>query len=894
MTIVGISRSISACKRCRNKKIKCSLEFPKCKACLKANAECVSLDAATGKEIPRSYVHHLEEKIRELEEQLRIRKESSKEEAEIAESLNSTKKETPLLVNRRQETKRNKRPEDLPNDNMGISFSKLLHTAVHYNDESKRTVDLKTNFQTKVDPTSIPISSNSHKVALLPPKQQALDFVYLYFSRSNSQLPIFHRIEFLEKYFIPIYGSIPSDSKLVKSHEIFKDIKNIDETESWYYQYIKELDIRTKDNPDIDPSEFSHSITPPDCFKVPLFFVNIIFAISSSIYHLQFPDEISQDFKNSALLYVEDVYSSIDRLEALQAMLCLTLFSLMRPCIPGVWYLLGSSLRLCVDLNLHNEFNSLSLSLDPFTIDLRRRLFWCCYSLDRQICVYLNRPFGIPEESINVKFFSLLDDEMITSKSTADDLSQYLQDGKPLKSYKHVAIMMILIRQIQAEILSILYEKKEIPRHHTNLTAWLIDIEARLNEWKEKLGPITSIMDCEFTTEFFDLNYYHAKIMLNGLSPNRFVLTSKDLLDAADAAKGIITTYNTLLNRGALNYTWAVTQNVFTAHMSYLYSIFNDNYVHSVNNLDDVKEIFTYSALILESLIEKCNAASQCLEILSILNQAVMKLKYGFTATNKSNETHKPQMMEKIPSENDVQNVQAGGNINDNMRRLISSIPEQINFQGDGCGDNDGGGGDGYDDGTMNNIITKRRKIDVIDPQIYISNTHVENADFDVEKFLTRLQSVESFHDDKVHTSKSMNGISDAGSTNTHFSPSYNHLTMPANLGLNATVSDMRGQNQDDSTGIKRVGTNHYYYPSPSFPIANQRSTASPLTLQMTPEYNNFIDSTDSLNDNLGLNNNTNKETNKEGSMVYKMMFEAGAESIWSQFFAQPFKPEDH
>ncbi|TID30367.1 hypothetical protein CANINC_001069 [Pichia inconspicua] len=869
MAVVGISRSISACKRCRNKKIKCSLEFPKCKACLKANTECVSLDAATGKEIPRSYVYYLENRIRELEEQLKSSKNIS---IEPDESSNNSNTPDMSSNNKQEDTNSKNKNEDPSNKGMSISFSKLLYAAVHYNGGGRKPTVSTTCFQVKTDPTSIPISSHSAKVALLPPKQQALEFVHLYFSRSNSQLPIFHRIDFLEKYFIPIYGSIPRDSVILKSQKTFFNLKTINESKTWYHQYIEELNLRTKDNPQLNPLEFAHSITPPDCFKVPLFFVNIMFAISSSIYHLQFPDEISQNFKNSALLYVEDVYSSLDRLEALQAMLCLTLFSLMRPCIPGVWYLLGSSLRLCVDLNLHNEANNLSSSLDPYTIDFRRRLFWCCYSLDRQICVYLNRPFGIPEESINVKFFSLLDDEMINKNSTAYELAQFLRNGEPVKSYKHVAIMMIRIRRLQAEILSILYEKRELSRRFSSLTEWLIDIEARLTDWKEKLEQIKTIMDCEFTTEFFYLNYYHAKLMLNGLSPNRFVLTSNDLLDAADAAKGIITTYHLLLNRGALNYTWAVTQNVFTAHMSYLYSIFNDSYVHHQNSLDDVMEIFKSSSLVLGSLVEKCNAASQCLEILGILNQAVLKIKYGFTFT-KSDVLLKSHTMRKLPSENDVQNVQAGGNINDNMRRLIVSIPEHMNR-------ND-------EDDSLGNPCLKRLKVDTIDPQIYKSNESFENRGFDLDKFFTEVQCAETPKSSRLNTNGSVDGMTDE-ILETYQSLSVNQFTVPViakKSTLTGTVSDLKTEDQNDEI---RLNSPKIYYHH-----GDQNLTPNNQEFTKFYAYDNAMSNSMPLNSNPEIGGYHHDEMNKEGSLVYKMMFEAGAESIWSQFFAQPFKPED-
>ncbi|GMF01971.1 unnamed protein product [[Candida] boidinii] len=69
-SIIGISRSITACKRCRLKKTKCDQKFPRCGKCERANVDCVSIDPATGREIPRSYIILLEDKVSLLEKKI--------------------------------------------------------------------------------------------------------------------------------------------------------------------------------------------------------------------------------------------------------------------------------------------------------------------------------------------------------------------------------------------------------------------------------------------------------------------------------------------------------------------------------------------------------------------------------------------------------------------------------------------------------------------------------------------------------------------------------------------------------------------------------------------------------------------------------------------------------
>lgn len=67
-----LTRAISACKRCRTKKIKCDQKFPQCGKCEVNGVECIGVDLVTGREIPRSYIVHLEERVKFLEEKTTI------------------------------------------------------------------------------------------------------------------------------------------------------------------------------------------------------------------------------------------------------------------------------------------------------------------------------------------------------------------------------------------------------------------------------------------------------------------------------------------------------------------------------------------------------------------------------------------------------------------------------------------------------------------------------------------------------------------------------------------------------------------------------------------------------------------------------------------------------
>lgn len=472
---------------------------------------------------------------------------------------------------------------------------------------------------------------------------------------------------FLERYFQPLYGDIPENLSLASAYTPINRgmLTHIKDEDTWYHQYTAKLDQAIEQKKNFDPLRFSATVEVPQKFHKPLYFMNMVFAIATSVLHQQYPEPISGEFKNSALRYIDEVYSSVDRLEALQAIMCLTLYSLMRPCVPGCWYLLGSTLRLAVDLGLHWEMNS--RKFDPFTLDMRRRLFWSCYALDRQICVYLGRPFGIPEESYRVPFPSELDDSLIVPvpEGSVCDYSVQRSSGP---SYKRVAIAMFVIRQIQTEIQSVMYDQKELPRRFSTLDEWYQDVSRRLTVWVQNVPRNSQQMNCNFNCEFFNLNYNHARIMLNGLSPKHYSLSLENYLILMEASMDAIISYHELYIYKLLNYTWVATHNLFMAGTSFLYALFNCEEARKSVPLSKVQKVTYYCNMILNGLKPKCDAASHCKDAFEILTAAVIKLKYTNNIVHSVN-------LSKIPSSEQVQKMQPGSYLPDGIKNFVASLP---------------------------------------------------------------------------------------------------------------------------------------------------------------------------------------------------------------------------
>lgn len=629
---LGISRSIAACRRCRIKKIKCDQEFPKCSKCTKAGQECVSIDPSTGREVARSYVFHLEEKVLLLEAKLKVHGFSIDMDSPPP-NLRLHPEELPILPSSvlpstsvlSASEKDQVTGQPYLGASLGVSFAKLMMTAVKMN-HSLLTM--------RQEPLDLTFDATSNiRAAVLPPKSAAQEFIRIYFAQSNSQLPILHRESFLKWVFEPIYGVWDSRIPLVSRYTaINMDIYGpsaITEENTWFYQYKQILAERlaTVGNDNDLTAEISEQMEVPERFHQPLFFLNIIFAIASSVYHLQYLATISEQFKKAALKYVDSTYQTSDPLEQLEAVLLLSVYSIMRPSVPGVWYVLGTALRICVDLGLHTDGSGKSDRFDAFTKDRRRRLFWCSYSLDRQICFYLGRPTGIPDESITTRFPSELDDALIIEGDPRN--IDYSDEHEGMPSYKSISLCFFRIRKIQLEVQRILYENSELPRRFDDLDQWKHHIHQELEFWRNLTPKTNRKMNCDFNAEFFTLNYNHTLLSLNGLSPKTFKLTPDAYHKVLEALKNLMACYTKLYAKKAINYTWAAVHNLFIAGTSYLFSLYNSPEVRRHNSLYEVKKITEECISVLKLLIVTCDAAKSCTDTFQMLTAAVLKLRYN-------------------------------------------------------------------------------------------------------------------------------------------------------------------------------------------------------------------------------------------------------------------------
>ncbi|KXH56527.1 fungal specific transcription factor domain-containing protein [Colletotrichum salicis] len=153
----------------------------------------------------------------------------------------------------------------------------------------------------------------------------------------------------------------------------------------------------------------------------------------------------------------------------IQSLILFTQYSMLDPGHFDSWYLIGFASRAVVDLGFHQDPPQLQVP-DKAALDLRRRMFYCVYALDRMVSMVRARSFSFTDDSINVEYPSNsgLTSGPITGPQSADS-----------------ALVLFQLRRLQSEWYQTLFQGDAAPLSDAASFIWQMCLEMR--EWHESL-----------------------------------------------------------------------------------------------------------------------------------------------------------------------------------------------------------------------------------------------------------------------------------------------------------------------------------------------------------------------------------------------------------------------
>ena len=148
-------------------------------------------------------------------------------------------------------------------------------------------------------------------------------------------------------------------------------------------------------------------------------------------------------------------------------------------------------MRYCVMAQLHRA-DAEPDAVDVQTkvdIQLRRRIFWTTYVLDRAVGTMFDLPFCIPDYQITVKMYANIDDTELYQRCQAafpdDPASQACYTGTS------AALHVVYCRQIQSEILNTTLHR-DFDECFDKQPNWRRHILEKLDRWKTLVHRYTN------------------------------------------------------------------------------------------------------------------------------------------------------------------------------------------------------------------------------------------------------------------------------------------------------------------------------------------------------------------------------------------------------------------
>lgn len=344
--------------------------------------------------------------------------------------------------------------------------------------------------------------------------EDAHELVEIFFARRWPQLPVLHKATFVQEHFTPLSQGLPSNS-------------------------------------------LSH------------FLVNMVLAIAAA-------ERIGSETRSSTVhrryfqLAARDigVVLGADDIDCIQCLLLLIMYGINEPQSVNLYYTIGLALRLAVGIDMHRQ--EAAPALDLLETEMRKRLWWCVYVMDRSISMALGRPLGIHDSDITTPLPEAVSDDQLGVVEPVPMSSSIVPNPRDVLALIHT----VKLRRLNASVYNTFHAAGRSgmdesltldavrQQHYMQLSDWLANAPRYLNP--------TSMFQ---TPEWFQIAYHQAIITLYRPSNASPATTIDAIRLCTDSSISLITCYSTLYAKNKISYSFVALNSLFMAAVTMLYSL---------------------------------------------------------------------------------------------------------------------------------------------------------------------------------------------------------------------------------------------------------------------------------------------------------------------------------
>lgn len=584
----GLSRIAIACERCREKKNKCDGATPVCSQCRRSGAECIVVDRLTHRPQARGHVDALERENEELRKRIRLL------EQNIATFSGphgvATPLSTPTVPGNESET-----PGDVS----------LERTAFDHPTGSSNTFVGESGgsfFSTLVDKTLIQSGYQDVHGPL----------------HSSLKLDLNNQVASDRTTFFDHFGQI--NDSVLPAELIFKLEESFFDHRWPSLPFLHRPAFRRQHLGVF--LENREQANPTSVFLVLM--VSAMGAIDLARYDRSLKDLPILCFA-VAMGHHFDKAMRNEGLETIQCLLLVAWFSMNRSCGINAWHAAGQAMRAAIALGLHRESTHNTERLSVLQREMRKRIFWSAYSIDRNVSLALGRPPAIRDADINVEIPECLtDDDLLTNVEPLDRKS-----CGPMPHDISAFIHIVHLRRLRSRIQDTLYPAK-VSLTDTEIQQARAAMHQELDTWAASAPRYNQAKVLTFqTNEWFQITYSQSLLLLYRPSPACPVANQEALHICAENAISLITSYSSLYAKNKMSYTWITVHSLLMASITMLYTLWVSPAIRDQTTPSVVESNIKQCLMLFEVMQETWPLAARCRNIVKRFGNAALGLWHG-------------------------------------------------------------------------------------------------------------------------------------------------------------------------------------------------------------------------------------------------------------------------
>ncbi|KAH7069635.1 fungal-specific transcription factor domain-containing protein [Paraphoma chrysanthemicola] len=590
-----------ACARCQRRKIRCDGQYPTCGNCRRASAECVDGDSVRLRSVPRdrtgeSEVPRLRGRIAWLEAIIRERLPDVDLSAEASQEI-------PAPGYAQVDIDRASSQQQEPHCESTASFPAP--------DQAARPLDQRAH-----EIGLISVGANADQKYIGPSSGYFLARLLIAHSPSKNALhevgpePLANQ-SIINDLVDSVQGPlpVPNRSLVERLCQVYFDTINAQ------WPILHESSFKAAINQLLSEEVTSAQLRQKDPHVS--FQLYMVLAIAATVLSHRTKRQFSaESYCISALQHLDqlNVQSST---QGLQCMLLLLIFTFHNPHVRlSIWHLNYQCLASVVDLGLQRNVTA-STGISIVSQEIRTRLFWTVFSLDRTIATMMGRPIGLRDEACELRLPQDIGDESSTGVEQATTASSSVL----------ISIHLFKLAKLNSELKYVANSiVREAPSYAyppiTDITSWQRDMLSRLDQWASEVPQC--IQGNFYMESLCKIRFHTMRLLLLRPSPAIPAPPPAALVDCHDSARQLIGLYSELYRKELLLYDWTTLHGIISGTVTMLYCMRSVPELARDAKVEELMSDMNISLSILGATGEYWSGARRARDILEDLGRSTM------------------------------------------------------------------------------------------------------------------------------------------------------------------------------------------------------------------------------------------------------------------------------